>query len=218
MEGLNETLVATSFVIGSYVVGSIPFGLLIGKLTKGIDIREFGSGSTGATNVARTCGPMWGLFALILDMGKAAIPVYLAVYIIGTPKWSHSFMGLAAILGHVYPIFTSFKGGKGVASGWAALIVLSPWAGLAATITAGPLIGITRYVSLGSIVGSAVGGGTIAVLAFLGYCPTIYAIFGTLGAAVTIALHRDNIGRLIRGEESKLGDEAEIHPRNQDTS
>ena len=75
MEGLNETLVATSFVIGSYVVGSIPFGLLIGKLVKGIDIRDFGSGSTGSTNVARTCGPMWGLLVLILDMGKAAIPL-----------------------------------------------------------------------------------------------------------------------------------------------
>ena len=218
MERLNETLVWIIFVIGSYGIGSIPFGLLIGKLFKGIDIREFGSGSTGATNVARTCGPLWGILALILDMGKAAIPLSLAVYIIGAPEWIHPFMGLAAILGHVYPIFTGFKGGKGVASGWAALIVLSPWAGLAATVTAGPLIGITRYVSLGSIVGSGFGGGTITVLAFLGYCPTIYAIFGIFGAAVTIILHRDNIGRLIRGEESKLGDEAEIHPRNQDTS
>ena len=217
MEGLNETLVSTTFVIGSYTVGSIPFGLLIGKLIKGIDIREYGSGSTGATNVARTCGPMWGLLALILDMGKAAIPLSLAIYILSAPEWSHPFMGLAAILGHVYPLFTSFKGGKGVASGWAALIVLSPWAGLAATISAGPLIAFTRYVSLGSIVGSGVGGGTIAILAFLDYYPTIYAIFGTLGAAVTIVLHRNNIGRLIRGEESKLGDKTESHPRNQDT-
>ena len=218
MERLNETLVSTIFVIGSYAVGSIPFGLLIGKLIKDIDIREYGSGSTGATNVARTCGPMWGVLALILDMGKAAMPLSLAIYIIGTPEWSHPFMGLAAILGHVYPIFTSFKGGKGVASGWAALIVLSPWAGLAATISAGPIIAVTRYVSLGSVVGSGVGGGTIAVLAFLGYCPTIYAIFGTVGAVVTIVLHRNNIGRLIRGEESKLGDKTESHPRNQDTS
>ena len=218
MERLNETSVWIIFVIASYAIGSIPFGLLIGKLIKGIDIREFGSRSTGATNVARTCGPLWGLLALILDMGKAAIPLSLAVYIIGTPEWSHPFMGLAAILGHVFPIFTNFRGGKGVASGWAALIVLSPWAGLAATITAGPLIGITRYVSLGSIVGSGFGGGTIVALAFLGYCPTIYAIFGILGATVTIVLHRDNIGRLRRGEESRLGERTESHPSNQDTS
>jgi len=147
VEGLNETLVSTTFVIGSYAVGSIPFGLLTGKLIKGIDIREYGSGSTGATNVARTCGTLWGLLVLMLDMGKAAMPLSLAIYIIGAPEWSHPFMGIATILGHVYPIFTSFKGGKGVASGWAALIVLSPWAGLAATISAGPIIAVTRYVS-----------------------------------------------------------------------
>ncbi|MCH2319470.1 MAG: glycerol-3-phosphate 1-O-acyltransferase PlsY [SAR202 cluster bacterium] len=201
------------FVVLAYLVGSISFGLLIGKLIKGIDIRNFGSGSTGATNVARVCGPIWGIIALILDMGKAAIPVALTVYILETPDWSHSLTGLSAIAGHIWPLFTNFKGGKGIASGWAALIVLSPWAGVAATLAAAPVIGITRYVSLGSIVGSVVGGLSITVLAILNNLetegvpniPFVYSAYGLIGGAITVLLHKDNVKRLIKGNESKLG-------------
>lgn len=201
------------FVVLAYLVGSISFGLLIGKLIKGIDIRNFGSGSTGATNVARVCGPIWGIIALILDMGKAAIPVALTVYILETPDWSHSLTGLSAIAGHVWPLFTNFKGGKGIASGWAALIVLSPWSGVAATLAAAPVIGITRYVSLGSIVGSVVGGLSITVLAILNNLetegvpniPFVYSAYGLIGGAITVLLHKDNVKRLIKGNESKLG-------------
>lgn len=201
------------FVVLAYLVGSISFGLLIGKLVKGIDIRNFGSGSTGATNVARVCGPIWGIIALILDMGKAAIPVALTVYILETPDWSHSLTGLSAIAGHIWPLFTNFKGGKGIASGWAALIVLSPWAGVAATLAAAPVIGITRYVSLGSIVGSVVGGLSITVLAILNNLetegvpniPFVYSAYGLIGGAITVLLHKDNVKRLIKGNESKLG-------------
>ncbi|MED5429144.1 MAG: glycerol-3-phosphate 1-O-acyltransferase PlsY [Chloroflexota bacterium] len=201
------------FVVLAYLVGSISFGLLIGKLIKGIDIRNFGSGSTGATNVARVCGPIWGIIALILDMGKAAIPVALTVYILETPDWSHSLTGLSAIAGHIWPLFTNFKGGKGIASGWAALIVLSPWAGVAATLAAAPVIGITRYVSLGSIVGSVVGGLSITVLAILNNLetegvpniPFVYSAYGLIGGAITVLLHKDNVKRLIKGNENKLG-------------
>ena len=201
------------FVVLAYLVGSISFGLLIGKLIKGIDIRNFASLSTGATNVARVCGPIWGIIALILDMGKAAIPVALTVYILETPDWSHSLTGLSAIAGHIWPLFTNFKGGKGIASGWAALIVLSPWAGVAATLAAAPVIGITRYVSLGSIVGSVVGGLSITVLAILNNLetegvpniPFVYSAYGLIGGAITVLLHKDNVKRLIKGNESKLG-------------
>jgi len=203
-----------TFIVLGYLVGSISFGLLIGKLVKGIDIRNFGSGSTGATNVARVCGPIWGIVALALDMGKAAIPVAITVYILETPSWSHSLTGLAAIAGHSWPLFTNFKGGKGIASGWAALIVLSPWSGLAATLAAAPVIGITKYVSLGSIIGSTVGGSSITVLAILNNVgikgvpniPLIYIAYGIIGSSITIILHRENIKRLINGNESKLGE------------
>ena len=201
------------FVVLAYLVGSISFGLLIGKLIKGVDIRNFGSGSTGATNVARVCGPIWGIIALILDMGKAAIPVAITVYILEPPDWSHSVTGLSAIAGHIWPLFTNFKGGKGIASGWAALIVLSPWSGVAATLAAAPVIGITRYVSLGSIVGSVVGGLSITVLAILNNLetegvpniPFVYSAYGLIGGAITVLLHKDNVKRLIKGNESKLG-------------
>jgi|TARA_B100001750_G_scaffold174517_1_gene142683 glycerol-3-phosphate acyltransferase PlsY len=213
METLMNIIAGIIFVVLAYLVGSISFGLLIGKLIKGIDIRNFGSGSTGATNVARVCGPIWGIIALILDMGKAAIPVALTVYILETPDWSHSLTGLSAIAGHIWPLFTNFKGGKGIASGWAALIVLSPWAGVAATLAAAPVIGITRYVSLGSIVGSVVGGLSITVLAILNNLetdgvpniPFVYSAYGLIGGAITVLLHKDNVKRLIKGNESKLG-------------
>ena len=146
-------------------------------------------------------------------MGKAAIPVALTVYILETPDWSHSLTGLSAIAGHIWPLFTNFKGGKGIASGWAALIVLSPWAGVAATLAAAPVIGITRYVSLGSIVGSVVGGLSITVLAILNNLetegvpniPFVYSAYGLIGGAITVLLHKDNVKRLIKGTESKLG-------------
>ena len=203
-----------TFIVLGYLVGSISFGLLIGKLVKGIDIRNFGSGSTGATNVARVCGPIWGIVALTLDMGKAAIPVAITVYILETPNWSHSLTGLATIAGHNWPLFTNFKGGKGIASGLAALIVLSPWSGLAATLAAAPVIGITKYVSLGSIIGSTVGGSSITALAILNNVgiegvpniPLIYIPYGLIGSSITIILHRENIKRLINGNESKLGE------------
>ena len=147
-------------------------------------------------------------------MGKAAIPVAITVYILETPNWSHSLTGLAAIAGHSWPLFTNFKGGKGIASGWAALIVLSPWSGLAAALAAAPIIGVTKYVSLGSIIGSAVGGSFITALAILNNAgiegvpniPLIYISYGIIGSSITIILHRENIKRLITGNESKLGE------------
>ena len=207
-------IIGITFIVLGYLVGSISFGLLIGKLIKGIDIRNFGSGSTGATNVARVCGAPWGIIALILDMGKAAIPLAITVYILETPDWSHPLTGLAAIAGHTWPLFTNFKGGKGIASGWAALIVLSPWSGIVATLAAAPVIGITIYVSLGSIIGSTVGGSSITVLAILSKCgieevpniPLVYITYGIIGSLVTVILHKENIKRLINGDESKLGE------------
>ena len=203
-----------TFIVLGYLVGSISFGLLIGKLVKDVDIRNFGSGSTGATNVARVCGPIWGIVALTLDMAKAAIPVAIMVYILETPNWSHSLTGLATIAGHSWPLFTNFKGGKGIAPGLAALIVLSPWSGLAATLAAAPVIGVTKYVSLGSIIGSTVGGLSITALAILNNVgiegvpniPLIYIPYGIIGSSITIILHRENIKRLITGNESKLGE------------
>ena len=202
---MTTELTYITFILLSYIVASISFGLLIGKLSKGIDIREYGSGSTGATNVARNCGTAWGILALILDMGKAAIPLYIAMYIVETPEWSHPVIGLSAIAGHSWPLFTNFKGGKGIASGWSALIVLSPVSGIVAIISAAPIMVATRYVSLGSIVGSGAGGICIVIISLTSNLPDIYCIYGFIGSSVTIVLHHKNILRLLRGEESKFG-------------
>ena len=195
-----------AFILLSYILASISFGLLIGKWSKGIDIREYGSGSTGATNVARNCGNSWGILAFILDMGKAAIPIYRAMYLVDTPEWSHPVIGLSAIAGHSWPLFSNFKGGKGIASGLSALIVLSPVSGIVAIISAAPIMVATRYVSLGSIVGSGAGGICIVIISLTSNLPDIYCLYGLIGSSVTIALHHRNILRLLRGEESKFGD------------
>ena len=203
-----------AFILLSYILASISFGLLIGKWSKGIDIREYGSGSTGATNVARNCGNSWGILALILDMGKAAIPIYIAMYLVETPEWSHPVIGLSAIAGHSWPLFSNFKGGKGIASGLSALIVLSPVSGIVAIISAAPIMVATRYVSLGSIVGSGAGGICIVIISLTSNLPDIYCLYGLIGSSVTIALHHRNILRLLRGEESKFGDSDTKGARN----
>ena len=205
MERVTTELTYIGFILSSYIVASISFGLLIGKFSKGIDIREYGSGSTGATNVARNCGTGLGILALILDMGKAAIPLYTAMYLVETPEWSHPVIGLSAIAGHSWPLFTNFKGGKGIASGWSALIVLSPVSGIVAIIAAAPIMVTTRYVSLGFMVGSGAGGICIVIISLTSNLPDIYCIYGFIGSSVTIVLHHKNILRLLRGEESKFG-------------
>ena len=202
---MNSHLAGLLFIVAGYLIGSVSFGLIIGRVVKGIDIREYGSGSTGATNVMRTCGVFWGITALVLDMMKAAVPIAFAVHVYSTPLYVHPFIGISAILGHVRPIFTGFHGGKGIASGWASLIVLSPWSGLAAIMFAAPVMGATRYVSLGSMVGSTAGAWTLIILSMFGYCPSNYSIFGLVGWLATIYLHKENIKRLIEGTEHKMG-------------
>lgn len=211
---MSTELTYIAFILLSYILASISFGLLIGKLSKGIDIREYGSGSTGATNVARNCGNSWGILALILDMGKAAIPIYIAMYLVETPEWSHPVIGLSAIAGHSWPLFSNFKGGKGIASGLSALIVLSPVSGIVAIISAAPIMVATRYVSLGSMVGSGAGGICIVIISLTSNLPDIYCLYGLIGSSVTIALHHRNILRLLRGEESKFGDSDTKGARN----
>ena len=211
---MSTELTYIAFILLSYILASISFGLLIGKLSKGIDIREYGSGSTGATNVARNCGNSWGILALILDMGKAAIPIYIAMYLVETPEWSHPVIGLSAIAGHSWPLFSNFKGGKGIASGLSALIVLSPVSGIVAIISAAPIMVATRYVSLGSMVGSGAGGICIVIISLTSNLPDIYCLYGLIGSSVTITLHHRNILRLLRGEESKFGDSDTKGARN----
>ena len=188
----------------AYLLGSLPFGLILGKLVKGVDVRDYGSGKTGMTNVLRTVGVKSAALALILDMGKSILAVVLT-RIFFDSAGADAAAALAALVGHNWPIFVGFRGGRGTAPGWGGLIILSPIAGLVAALVGVPIIGISRYVSLGSILGTASGVVALIILAITGHAPVEYIWYGVIGAAVVIGLHKDNIQRLIKGEERKIG-------------
>lgn len=187
-----------------YLFGAIPFGLLIGWLISRVDVRDHGSGSTGMTNVLRSVGRPAAVVVLILDMSKAVGAILLARMVSDDPGLEVA-TALAAIAGHIWPIFIGFRGGKGTASGWAALFVLSPFAGIIATVIGLSIVVFSRYVSLGSIFASALGSLTLIVLAWVGEVPFVYMWYGALGAPLIITRHSSNIQRLFSGTERKFG-------------
>ncbi len=195
------------FAVVGYLLGSIPFGLLIGRLFKNVDVREHGSGNTGMTNVLRTVGLPAATLVLLADMGKAALAVFAARLVVGAPGVEVT-AALATIIGHNWPVFLGFKGGRGTSAGWGALVALSPISALVATLLGAPTVALSRYMSLGSLVGTVSGATAIVMLAILGGGPAAYAWYGLIGAPMIIARHRDNIQRLLKGEERKVGGSA----------
>ncbi len=186
----------------AYLLGSIPFGYLFVRWQKGIDVRETGSRSIGATNVMRNLGLPGFVATFILDFGKGVAAVKLASKLTGNdPRWVAA-AAVAAILGHIAPVWLKFRGGKGVATGVGVFIALAPVPmGLVLVIFA-VLVAIWRYVSLGSIVATAA---FPALVYFLNH-PPLPVVLGAAGAAVLIiAKHHANIRRLLDGTESKLG-------------
>lgn len=205
-----------TFVIAAYLVGSIPVGLIVGKVAFGKDIRCEGSGNLGATNAYRTLGPVAGVFVFVLDVCKGALPVLAARSLYGPPAGQADclllvMIGMAAITGHNWPIYLKFKGGKGVATGAGVVLVLFPWI---TAILAGIWIAavlVTRYVSVGSIAISV----AFPVLVVLFYgSNVVYVGFSVVAAAVVIFKHRSNIGRLLRGTEPKVLSGASKEPTN----
>jgi glycerol-3-phosphate acyltransferase PlsY len=197
-------------VIGSYLIGSIPCGLVIGKL-RGIDIREYGSGNIGTTNVLRTLGARYGALVLIADVFKGVIAVLLARYIIGSPM-SEMAAGFTAVAGHDWSVFLKFKGGRGVATSLGGILPMAMWAPLAAVagvVIFIALIALTRYVSLASIMGSLSAVVAMAVFLGLNRVPWEYLVYIGGVVALIIFQHRDNISRLRSGTESKLGQKGE---------
>ena len=200
------------FVPLGYLLGAIPFGLIAGKLFGGVDVRDHGSGSTGMTNVMRTVSPPVAILVLALDMGKAAGAVVLARIIADAPM-VETLTGIAVIVGHSWSAFIGFSGGKGTATGWGALFALSPIAGIVASVIGVGLVALTRYVSLGSIVAATLGSLTLAVLALVNdSVPLEYALYGAVGAPIILLKHRDNIQRLLKGDERKLGQRVDTVP------
>lgn len=194
-----------AFSILGYLLGSIPFGIFIGKISKGLDIRDYGSGNTGMTNVLRTVGLKSAFAVLILDMSKSILSILITRVLTNSNSPELEVMaGLASIVGHNWPIFAGFRGGKGIATGWSGLFPLSWIAGLSATLVGIPIALVSGYMSLGSILGAAAGCITLIVLAIASSLPDVYAWYGIVGGIIVISKHRDNISRLINRSESRL--------------
>jgi glycerol-3-phosphate acyltransferase PlsY len=194
----------------AYLIGSIPFGLLAGKLVAKVDIREYGSGKIGMTNVLRTAGITTAAVVLLLDMGKAVAGVVIARLLFDSGG-VEAAAALAVIFGHNWPVFIGFRGGRGTASGWGGLLILSPIAGVIATVVGVVLVGLTRYVSLGSIAATALGSAVLIVLAvFYDPVPLVYSWYGIIGGTLIVVRHRDNIQRLLNGTERKIGRKADL--------
>ena len=198
------------FIITSlfcYLIGSISFGRILSKLTTGVDITKVGSGNTGATNVLRSSGPALGLFVLILDMAKSIIPVAVLNQInYFDSNGSIQFFALLFIIGHCYPIYNKFKGGKGVATGIGPLVIIFFPSSLVALIVFIIAILFTKYVSAGSILGCLFA--LISMIFFNlsgSYNSTYYDLIYLLPAiTIIIYKHSENISRLINNNENKL--------------
>nr|WP_246525328.1 glycerol-3-phosphate 1-O-acyltransferase PlsY [Geomobilimonas luticola] len=186
-------------VIGAYLVGSVPTGLLLAKALGGVDIRTTGSGNIGATNVYRTLGKKVGIMTLVGDCLKGAIPVVIAQQMGLSVEWSAA-VGAAAFLGHVYTIFLGFKGGKGVATALGVFLAMAPLAVLCALAVFIVVILTWRYVSLASISAAA----TMPIFILLLGNPPPIVVMTLLISALVIYKHRENIDRLRNGTESKF--------------
>ncbi len=195
---------AVVLAAAAYLIGSIPWGVIVARLTGGPDPRSLGSGRTGGANVMRALGPRWALVSGLLDAAKGTVAVLLA-RIIGAGLEVELLVALAAIVGHSRSIFVGFGGGRGIAPGWGGLLVLQPLVAVAVLPVFGGVIAATRYSSLGSLTGSATAGLLIAGLVLVGSLPPAYLAYAVAGPALIWYFHADNIGRLLRGEERKIG-------------
>ena len=194
-----------ALVPAAYLLGSMQFGLIAARLAIGRDVRELGSGKTGVTNVLRAAGKRAAAATLLLDLAKGAAPPLLADRLSGDP-WLEAAAAAAALIGHIFPVFAGFRGGRGVAPGVGAAAALLPWAGVAGVAAFAPAVLLTRYVSLGSALGVAAAMGAFIVAATAFDQPAPHLWFALICGPLIIAMHRDNIGRLLRGEERRLGD------------
>jgi len=203
-------LIKLIFVLIAYLLGSIPFGYLLVKFvfTKGEDVRTVGSGGIGATNVTRRAGKKAGLITYFLDVGKGVAAVLLMRLVANDHYFWIDAAAIAAIVGHIFPVFLKFRGGKGVATGVGVYLAVAPYAVLSTLVLWALIVYTTKYVSLGSIIATAaVPLWTLLYYGVLGHSPHLTAILiiAVAGCALIVAKHRENINRLIHGTENRIG-------------
>jgi glycerol-3-phosphate acyltransferase PlsY len=195
----------------SYLIGSIPTAVWLGKLVRKIDIRDYGSGNSGATNALRVLGVKWGLVVMALDISKGLAAVLLVVPLLSVSQSPHPVLlsvlaGTAAIVGHIFPVTIGFRGGKGVGTSAGVMFALAPWVALTALTIWLLVVAATRYVSLGSMVAALSVAPLLILRSFLLHVsiegPLL--VFAILLAVVVLVSHRANIRRLLQGRENRL--------------
>lgn len=189
-----------ALVLLGYLAGSIPFGVLVTRWARGVDVRAEGSGNIGATNVARVAGKKLGILVLALDALKGSLPVLLSLRMMPESPRVHVAVGLAAFLGHCFPVWLKFRGGKGVATALGVLIVLVPLAALAGAAAYGLVLVTTRVSSLGSLTAGVV---AVVTAVFTAREPE-YAVLSGLLFVFMLWTHRSNISRLLRHTERRF--------------
>jgi glycerol-3-phosphate acyltransferase PlsY len=196
--------------VAAYLLGSIPVGYLLVRLFRRQDIRTVGSGNIGATNVLRSEGKALGAATFILDVVKGAAAVLLGALVAAPllpaipPRNVEALAALFAVLGHMFPVWLKFRGGKGVATGFGVFLVAAPWAALSSITLFAIIFAITRYVSLGSIIGAA----SFPVFAWFmvrGDRPAFFIVVQAIVALLIIVKHHPNIRRLVAGNEHRFG-------------
>ncbi|MBW1784792.1 MAG: glycerol-3-phosphate 1-O-acyltransferase PlsY [Deltaproteobacteria bacterium] len=191
------------FVIGAYLLASIPFGLIIARKVKSVDISQAGSGNVGATNVAREVGIKWGVITLLADTLKGLIPVMLAQGYVGTSLGSQEcltgLIGLSALIGHQFPVYRRFRGGKGTATCLGVFLAIAPLSCLYSGMVFLSVVIFWRYISLGSMIAAL----SLPIwLYLLGHTGSLI-VLSLLMAVSIVFLHRGNIRRLVQGSERK---------------
>ncbi len=197
----------SAVLVLSYLLGSVPWGYLALRWRHGVDIREHGSGSIGMTNVLRTGGGPVAVAVLTLDIAKGTLAVVMGRTIIGSTEGEVA-AGLLALVGHNWPVFLQFRGGRGVLTGLGGLSVMAPLVVAIGAVAFLFITGFSRYVSLGSALGLVITCLAMLALAITGMYSTPYALYTFLGSAIIIWQHRDNIRRIREGNERRLGQPA----------
>ncbi len=213
-------------ILMGYVLGSVPFGLLFGRFKARVDIRNYGSGRTGSTNVLRTMGKGAFLTVAALDVLKGTAAVLLARLIFGTGfigvglyhmgyPAALAMVGLATVAGHIWPVFAHFRGGRGVGTFIGTLFAICPVAALFGGEVLIIAAGLSGYASLGSLTGIVAAYAMMIPLTFLYGSPIEYLFYAVVGVILIAVVHRDNIMRLLKGCERKLNQKAEIRTSSQ---
>lgn len=201
---MNEILLT----LIAYLLGSVPTAVMVSRRFFNIDIREYGSGNAGATNVYRVMGSKWGTLVMIADMLKGVLAVQLALLIPDYEPEGMAFqnlqtlLGLAAVIGHIFPIWADFRGGKGVATIFGMVLGISPLTAVGCVTVFSLVLFLTRFVSLSSILASI--SFPIFILVVFNVDNPLYRIFAITVALLVLLTHQKNIGRLLKGKEGKL--------------